>query len=323
MVRRPQCVFAFSVAYLSVCISTVAQASWKASKTGSSVRDLHREYNNIFKYGNRNAASHKWTTFLHERSTEMEASHFEHMNSGFCAVSGSPVNPVDYNRYGLTLRMVPENRAAGAKAFGFMHYCCWPCVCDTQDFIFIDTKTIATKDHPEGKEYFFAVLGDACENEEIMDEPFVQPFYARGETTIRREAPEVRCEVNSTSGKKYLDGATLSDNGYVIVSVFFDATRVDSDSTSLTLSGQSPTPGKISENAEGKKYQSEHEFSQMCEDRKNNGYNSGMGEIFRRVAAMTPIPDQLLPAPDSCADDRLACGVGKPRIQMAESNEEL
>ena len=27
----------------------------------------------------------------------------------------------------------------------------------------------------------------------------------------------------------------------------------------------------------------------MCEDRKRNNYNSGMGEIFRKVAAITPV----------------------------------
>ena len=36
-------------------------------------------------------------------------------------------------------------------------------------------------------------------------------------------------------------------------------------------------------------YQSENEYESMCSQRKRNGYNSGMGEIFRKVAAITPI----------------------------------
>ena len=31
-----------------------------------------------------------------------------------------------------------------------------------------------------------------------------------------------------------------------------------------------------------------------CEDRKDNGYNSGMGEIFRKVAAISPVPVRAL-----------------------------
>ena len=36
-------------------------------------------------------------------------------------------------------------------------------------------------------------------------------------------------------------------------------------------------------------FQDDVEYSDMCADRASNGYNSGMGEIFRRVAAITPI----------------------------------
>merc|ERR1711865_803077 len=67
--------------------------------------------------------------------------------SGFCAVSGSPIRPHDYNRYRLTLPHVPvtQNEAATSPSVtGYMHYCCWPCVCDTQDYIRIDTLTVTT-----------------------------------------------------------------------------------------------------------------------------------------------------------------------------------
>ena len=41
------------------------------SGANGNVEDLHREYNNIFRYGNRNAASHLWATFLLERAPQM------------------------------------------------------------------------------------------------------------------------------------------------------------------------------------------------------------------------------------------------------------
>merc|ERR1719443_986514 len=56
-----------------------------------------------------------------------------------------------------------------------------------------------------------------------------------------------------------------SDNGHVIVSMFFDASKRSSG------------------------FGDEAEFKDMCEDRKAMGYNSGMGEIFRRVAAINPV----------------------------------
>ena len=35
--------------------------------------------------------------------------------------------------------------------------------------------------------------------------------------------------------------------------------------------------------------QDEYEWGPMCKDRARNGYNSGMGEIFRKVAGISPI----------------------------------
>ena len=261
-----------------VVVSHAATQSLSIQKpwNGNTVRDLHREYNNIFRYGNRNAASHLWSTFLLERSESMSKKKLEYMFGGFCAVSGSPVNPTQYNRYGLTLSTV-DNR----KRFGFLHYCCWPCVCDTQDFIEIDTKNVTTKDG-KTEPYYFAVLGNPCENKEKLKVPFFQPFDGR-QTTLEREAREVRCDENGN-----LIGATLSDNGFVIISMFFDSIAINEDipgegvnSLALNNNGKNQ-PGRMSKSHDGVYYQSEHEYESMCEHRKRNGYNSGMGEIFRK-----------------------------------------
>jgi len=85
----------------------------------------------------------------------MSKSKLEYMFSGFCAVSGSPVRPSDYNRYGLKLETVYGGEEK--FRFGFMHYCCWPCVCDTQDFIKVDTKSIVTEDG-KNETFYFAVI---------------------------------------------------------------------------------------------------------------------------------------------------------------------
>jgi len=146
----------------------------------------------------------------------------------------------------------------GGKRTGYMYYCCWPCVCDTQDFIRIDTKNVTTAGG-ETRRYHFAVLGNPCDHPEELSKPFIQPFYGRGETTLTREAPEVRCDQN---GK--LEGATLSDHGHIIMSMFFD------DDQSLTA-------------------YDETEYKDRCEERARQDYNSGPGKIFRQLAGINRI----------------------------------
>eukprot|EP00960_Hanusia_phi_P062019 765019-Hanusia_phi.AAC.6 len=252
-------------------------------------QDLWAEYHNIFRFGNRNAASHLWATFLLERSSQMTMKQLEYMFSGFCAVSGSPVRPSDYNRYMLNLGTV-----LGGSRIGYMHFCCWPCVCDTQDFIRVDTKNVLTS---EGvKQYHFAVIGNPCDHPEKLNEPFVQPFGYR-ETTLSFEAREIRC----VDGK--LAGATLSDHGYPIIAMFFDlpgqnpsvegqARNMSANALLKAVESPSrrvaPQPGRVLQ-VSGVYVQDEYEWKEYCSQRAAAGYNSGMGEIFRKVAAISPI----------------------------------
>jgi len=163
----------------------------------------------------------------------MSARRLEKLAAGYCAVSGSPVTPMEQTRYKMKLDRVDGS----GKQVGFMYYCCWPCVCDTEDFIRVDTKTVRTRDGQ--KQYNVAVIGNPCDRPEELTRPFVQPFDHR-QTTIAAAAQEVRC---GKGGR--LKGATLSDNGYVIIALFFDASK---DTGSLA----------------------NDEFAGMCEDRKNN-----------------------------------------------------
>jgi hypothetical protein len=236
---------------------------------GKNVQDLHREYSNVFRHGNRNAASHLWSSFLIDRAAFMPRKRFEKISSGFCAVSGSPVTPMSQTRYKMKLQRVD---GAGDQ-IGYMYYCCWPCVCDTEDFIRADTKTVETQ---EGKhQYNVAVIGNPCNKPRALYTPFTQPFDGR-QTTIAASAPEVQC---TSDGK--LEGATMSDNGFVILSIFFDASG---DTEQLA----------------------NDEYRSMCDDRKDHGYNSGMGEIFRRVAAISPVQiSQLLLSPSKLSSKQL------------------
>lgn len=260
-----------------------------ATSIDPAASDLHKEYNNIFKYGNRNAASHLWATFLLQRSSQMTVNRLKLFFQGFCSVSGSPVRPSDYTRYRVTLPRVDTWR----NLTGFMYYCCWPCICDTQDFIRVDTLTVKYKDGVSTKQNF-AVIGNPCDDPTKLQEPFVQPFYGGRTTTLAETAQEVRCGKDGA-----LEGATMSDNGYVIIGMFFDA--IDIDKKSEDNDGRqeyeqriaaNPTPGRIS-NAivfgNSVQFHDETEWHESCSDRARDGYNSGMGEIFRKVSAISPI----------------------------------
>lgn len=250
------------------------------------VEDLHRSYYAVFgPHGNRNAASHLWSSFVLERAAQMDAKALVEVMSGFCGVSGSIVRPSDYNRYRLTLPTVD-----GGTARGFMHYCCWPCICDSHDFFKVDYKTVRTADGPS--RHAFVVLGDPCVHEALLDVSFVQPFGYRT-TTLRREASAVEC----VDGR--LKGATLSDGGFVIVAMFFDADATSSGGKErhaahegLVSASHTPTPGRLTRDGSGRLFQDEIEYGPMCQQRADKGYNSGMGEIFRKVAAITPVRPQ-------------------------------
>jgi hypothetical protein len=100
-------------------------------------------------------------------------------------------------------------------------------------------------------------MGDPCENPAALTDPYQDPFSGRTET-ISLVAPEVKC------GAGGLEGATRSDNGHIIMSMFFDD------------KGQTSKPQSA--------------FADACQDRENGGHKSGMGLIFRKVAGASPLP---------------------------------
>merc|ERR1719149_22576 len=233
---------------------------------GRTPQDLHREYGNIFKHGNRNAASHLWTSFLMKHAAGMPADRFQKLSAGYCAVSGSPVTPMPQTRYLSQLSAV-----GGGQVTGFMSHCCWPCFCDVRKWVKADTMTVQTADGR--KPYTVAVIGNPCDHPEKLQVPFADPF-GHGNKTLQTEAPEVQCD----GGK--LVGAQLSDNGFVVLGL------LDTWSSQGTASNaRVPSAGH------------DAELTEQCEQREASGFNSGMGLIFIKVAMISPIsglvPQQL------------------------------
>lgn len=242
----------FIFLYLSLCghsetLSSVSKPSWD----GTTVEDLWNEYYNIFPTQNRNAAAFRWSTFLLERSWQMSPETFEHLSGGYCAVAAAIVKPQARSRYRLKLPVI-----GGGMQQGLMYYCCWPCICDTLDFLKVDTKTVLLKDGLS-RTYNFAVMGNPCKNPSALKAPYIEPFSGQ-KTTLSHQAPEVKCTADGR-----LEGATTSDNGHVIMAMFFED------------SGQQANPQQY--------------FTKQCKERAQGGYRSGMGLIFRKVAGASPI----------------------------------
>jgi len=143
-------------------------------------------------------------------------------------------------------------------------------------------------------QYYFAVLGNPCDRPEQLEKKFVQPYGWGGETMLKETAPEVRCG-HSGGEDGTLLGATLSDHGFIIIAMFFDAETPTVDAGNFdgavgavgTVYEQQP--GRISVSPGGVHYQDERDWEKTCTERAAAGYNSGMGEIFRKVAGISPI----------------------------------
>ena len=128
-----------------------------------------------------------------------------------------------------------------------------------QDFLKVDTKTISTA---AGERRFnFLVYGDPCLNATKLREPYRSPFGEGTETLTggdRPSAPELTC----SAGK--LTGAHRSDHDGIIVGML--AARKKEESA-----------------------QSSTEAEEFCRQRAAQGFNSGMGVIFRKVALIHPL----------------------------------
>lgn len=229
---------------------------------------LHSQYKNIFQTGNRNAASHLWFSFILKNAGIMPESEFLTLSSSFCPVSGSPLHqslPADRVTYKTSLPLV----MGGGAISGYMHFCCWPCACDTEEHIQVDTKTIETA--AGSKQYFVAVIGDPCKNPSKVTSDF------------RIRAPEIECLDTADGGK--LKGATYSDHGHIILSVFFTAQgTLGIGETSAVVKKQIVNPAHDAEVGT---------LKGSCANRAKAGHNSGMGTIFRELALMTPIKPQV------------------------------
>ena len=76
--------------------------------------------------------------------------------SGFCPISGSPVNPSPSNRWkNLQIKKATNTNEV---VTGKVNFCCAPCSCDLEEFVRYDTMKILTKNGM--KEFPVLVIGE-------------------------------------------------------------------------------------------------------------------------------------------------------------------
>merc|ERR1711924_470076 len=127
---------------------------------------------------------------------------------------------------------------------GSFKYCCIPCLCDLTDFVKVDSATVS------GTSYNVLVIGNPCARDpavNLTSDGRIDEPSGMGNQTLADVAPEVKCSGN------VLVNATMSNGGHPIIGLLHSSTS-DSD-----VSGAN------------------------CASRAAAGYNSGMGQIFRKV----------------------------------------
>merc|ERR1719229_1699758 len=142
------------------------------------------------------------------------------------------------------------------------------------------------------KEFIFVVEPEPCEDEAKLEEEYIEPFRGQ-KTNLYKSAPELKCVAGKVPGKKVLEGAVLSDHGYPIIGMIHDSVPVDD--RFKCKGDNTDEPGRMQDAHTGKgQYQSACEFKSMCEKRAKQGYNSGMGMIFRKVAGIGQYKDMCM-----------------------------
>merc|ERR1719491_174543 len=201
-----------------------------ATEEGCSAVKIPDAYDTVFPNGNRNAASHLWFSYVNDVACKDKgATEVTEAHKSYCPISGSPVSASNFWKYSL-----PKVGSTTEKITGSVLHCCSPCVCDTLDYVRVDTHTVASET------LNVLVIADPCVGTNGDHYP------------EQVEAPDVKC----SEGK--LHGATFSMGGHPIVGVLF------------------PLAGGEAESVE-----------ENCADRPKDAsgcYQSGMGEIFRKLA---------------------------------------
>lgn len=229
--------------------------------------ELAEVYYEVFPHGNRNAASHRWATFVLDRAHMMGEAKLREFFGAFCPVSGSPIDPQREAgwSYPNLQRLKAEDGATTAS--GVVRHCCSPCVCDTQAHLRVDSQTVQTKDG--AATFDFLVMGDPCGHPGDIpaEAPDVTCFTADGGA-----GAQLNCNLASDGDTPH--ACHTSSNGGVIVGMLLPDGGSNDAAAMLE-----PVPARgLLEPQQS-----------ACAQRAATGTQSGMGSIFIQVAEINPL----------------------------------
>jgi hypothetical protein len=122
-------------------------------------KKLMDDFRKIFPDRNRNSGGVQFYNYiLNEMEPTIEE--FKLLNTFYCGVSGSPIDPKRKNR----TEYIIVDGVDGKKYYGKYHLCCWPCLCDIMKYVKVEEHIVELKDG----EYKHMVLtiNDPCSNTE-------------------------------------------------------------------------------------------------------------------------------------------------------------
>lgn len=156
-------------------------------------KKLMDNFRRIFPDRNRNSGGVQFYNYiLNEMDPTIEE--FKLLNTFYCGVSGSPIDP---NRKNRTEYVIVDG-VDGKKYYGKYHLCCWPCLCDIMKYVKVEEHIVELKDG----EYKHMVLtiNDPCSNPE----------------KIPRQVSSFRCEDKKTTNGEH----TIS--GRLIIGILYE-----------------------------------------------------------------------------------------------------
>ena len=121
--------------------------------------NLMKDFKNIFPDNNRNAGG---VQFFHHILNNIRPNKrdFDLYNTFYCAVSGSPIDPMRKNAHDL-IKIKDLN---GNDICGTYYRCCIPCNCDIMKYGLVEKMNLSLKDGEY--EYNVITIPDPCENED-------------------------------------------------------------------------------------------------------------------------------------------------------------
>lgn len=142
-------------------------------------KKLMDDFRNIFPDRNRNSGGVQFYNYiLNEMDPTIDE--FKLLNTFYCGVSGSPIDPKRKNR----TEYIIVNGVDDKKYYGKYHLCCSPCLCDIMKYVKVEEHIVELKDGEY--KHMALTINDPCSNPEKIPEQ-VTSFRCEDKQTTNGE----------------------------------------------------------------------------------------------------------------------------------------